>query len=206
MHKDTVKKGEQKMGLNINIQEKSFGRKIIFKDFNYSFPDVGLFVLSGPSGRGKTTLLRIISGLDKDFIGSVEGGDAKNVSYHFQEYRLFENLTALENITEISFKNAEASDVELAKSTLHSLGFNEEEINLFPKQLSGGMKMRVSFARAFLKRSPIILLDEPTKELDYQATQAVEKLILQKSKEALVIMVTHNTDLSILKEAKIIEI
>lgn len=194
------------MGLNINIRKKYFGRKLIFGNFNYSFPDTGLFILSGPSGRGKTTLLRMIAGLDKDYDGTINGGGATNVSFHFQEYRLFETLTALENITEVSFKEKTQSDIEGAKALLTELGFSDEELQLFPRQLSGGMKMRVSFARAIMKPARILLLDEPTKELDAKTASAVESIILEKSKQSLVIMVTHNNVPSLSSSAAIINI
>ena len=194
------------MGLNLNIRKKVFGRKIIFDNFNYSFPDTGLFIISGNSGRGKTTLLRIIAGLDRDFEGTVEGGGISNVSFHFQEYRLFENLTALENITEVSFKEKTQTDKDSVKTLLKDLGFSDDEAQLYPKQLSGGMKIRVSFARAISKTAPILLLDEPTKELDSNTVTTVERIILEKSKKALVIMVTHDTGLSLFSNATVINI
>ena len=184
------------MGLIIDIQEKRFGRKKIFENLNLSFPDKGLFILSANSGRGKTTLLRIIAGLDRDFSGSVIGGGASNVSFHFQEYRLFDNLTALDNVAQLSFKELNQENTDLAVNTLKCLGFSEEDIHLYPKELSGGMKIRVSFARAILRKTPILLLDEPTKELDRETVGPIYTYINDISKERLVILVTHERDLS----------
>ena len=194
------------MGIIVNIKEKFFGRKEIFKNFEYSFSDTGLYIISGPSGCGKTTFLRILSGLDKDFKGTVTGGGAANVSFHFQEYRLFNNLTVLENITEISFKNRSSDDEEKAIAYLKRLGFKDEELYLLPSELSGGMKMRVSFARALLKNAPVLLLDEPTKELDFDTASIVNDMIIERSKTSLVIMVTHTQDLSLYKDAVIINL
>ena len=194
------------MGLKVNLRDKRFGRKIIFKDLSLDFPDTGLYVLAGVSGRGKTTLLRMISGLDTDFSGCIIGGGAKNVSYHFQEYRLFENLSALENITELSFNNEDKEDITLATDTLKALGFTDEDIHLRPSELSGGMKIRVSFARAVLKNAPVLLLDEPTKELDREAASSVCRMINDKAKNALVILVTHETELTFLDNPVIIKI
>ena len=77
---------------------------------------------------------------------------------------------------------------------LSFLGFSSSDMNLYPTELSGGMKQRVSFARAFLKKSKIILLDEPTKELDDKLREKIYELIIKESKKRLVIIVSHLTD------------
>ena len=86
------------MSIKINALCKTFDEKIIFSDFSYEFPDSGVFALFGESGVGKTTLLRIIAGLDSDFSGNIAFSDSKDVSFAFQEYRLFPTLTAIENV------------------------------------------------------------------------------------------------------------
>lgn len=178
--------------LKIENLSKSFERKEIFSGFSYEFSKVGLYRIKGDSGIGKTTLLRIIAGIDKKHTGSVIGGGFENTSFAFQEYRLFPSLTILENITVASFKNATAEDVFAAQNLLHTLGFSEEEFSLFPSELSGGMKQRISLARAFLKNCPILLLDEPTKELDERLCGAVRELIKKESQKRLVLIVTHS--------------
>jgi len=180
------------MTLRIESLKKAFGEKQIFSDFSYSFTDKGLYVIKGDSGIGKTTLLRIISGIDKKFTGSIFGGGYENVSVSFQEYRLFSQLTALENITEAVWEKPDDSNVSAAKEMLFRLGFSQEEIALFPHELSGGMKQRVSLARAFLKKAPILILDEPTKELDPALRDIVTDMIKSKAERRLVLMVTHN--------------
>ena len=180
------------MSLTIKNLCKSFGEKQILIDFSYSFSDSGIYVIKGDSGIGKTTLLRIISGIDKKYTGSVIGGGLGNVSFSFQEYRLFPQLTALQNITEVVWEKADENNVFSAKEMLLKLGFSQNELDLLPDHLSGGMKQRVSLARAFLKKSPILLLDEPTKELDEALCKIVRNIIHQESKSRLVIMVTHS--------------
>lgn len=178
--------------LTIKNLSKSFGKKEIFNGFSYEFSDKGLYRIKGASGIGKTTLLRIISGIDKKYTGSVIGGGYSNVSFAFQEYRLFPNLTILENITESSFKNADENDVFKAQDLLLTLGFSEHDFSLLPAELSGGMKQRISLARAFLREAPILLLDEPTKELDERLCNIVRDLIKKEAEKRLVILVTHS--------------
>ena len=88
------------------------------------------------------------------------------------------------------------SDADLAKASalLVSLGFTDEEMRLFPAELSGGMKQRVSLARAFLKKCPILLLDEPTKELDDALCLTVCRLASEEALTRLVILVTHKSE------------
>ena len=178
------------MSLLIKNLKKTFGDKIVFSDFSYEFPDKGLYLIKGDSGAGKTTLLRIISGLDTAYSGDVLGGGIPQVSYAFQEYRLFPTLTATENVL-ISSKTENESDVEKAKSFLSRLGFSSQDMNLYPSELSGGMKQRVSLARAFFSESKILLLDEPTKELDPTLCSVVLNMIAEEAIKRLVIMVSH---------------
>lgn len=177
--------------LEIKNLSKSFETKQIFRDFSYSFPKIGLYVIKGNSGIGKTTLLRIISGIDKKYNGSVLGGGFKNVSFAFQEYRLFPTLTALENITDAVWDKPDKNNVSEAKKILLSLGFAESDLSLFPHELSGGMKQRISLARAFLRKAPILILDEPTKELDASLSAKIVEMIRKEAEHRLVLMVTH---------------
>ncbi len=192
------------MGLEIKNLTKTFGDKKIFTDFSFSFPDKGLCVITGVSGIGKTTLLRLIAGLDTEFEGSIVGGGIGNVSFAFQEYRLFPQLSALDNIVLSNFKSKNEAEIELATKMLQRLGFSEKDMQLYPNELSGGMKQRVSLARAFIKKAPILLLDEPTKELDYENAKLVKDIIRDLSCDRLIILVTHNiTDADELNSVKI---
>ncbi len=171
---------------------KYFEEKCIFKGFSYDFADSGIYALKGESGIGKTTLLRIIAGLDKDYSGSVEGGGIGRVGMAFQEYRLFPQLTAAENVVFAISDKKDRADFDIAEKALASLGFKTSDMKLLPHELSGGMKQRVSLARAFLSGYPILLLDEPTKELDDTNAAQVLNAIKELSKDRLIILVSHN--------------
>lgn len=181
------------MSLSISSLNKSFGEKVIFLNFSYNFDEHGIYALMGDSGSGKTTLLRIISGLDKDFDGEVLGGGPSSVSVCFQEHRLFGQISALDNILEVSFKSIPTEEEKKeVKEMLFSLGFSEADLQLFPGELSGGMKQRIALVRAIMKKAPILLLDEPTKELDSDLAKRVNDLIKKEAENRLVIISTHS--------------
>ena len=136
----------------------------------------------------------MISGLDSEYSGNITGGGFGAVSVCFQEHRLFPNLTALENITKISFDKETEDNVRLAKELLKRLNFSDEDMELFPSELSGGMRQRVAFARAVLKKSDILILDEVTKELDAALVKEIVQIIKEEAERRLVLAVTHNDD------------
>ena len=181
------------MSLVLNNIKKRFFDKIIFDGFSYTFSDTGIYAVTGDSGVGKTTLLRMIAGLDNDYDGKIIDGGVKNVSFAFQEYRLFPQLSALDNVMVASSEDNSDTKKE-ATELLLSLDFDENSINLKPHQLSGGMKQRVNIARAFMKKSSVLIMDEPTKELDRSLRKKLYDMILRESKKRLVIFVSHNIE------------
>ena len=182
------------MALNIINLSKRFDDKVIFQDYCFDFPEKGLCILTGNSGKGKTTLLRMICGLDNDYSGKINGGGIKNTSVVFQEYRLFPTLSAIDNVTVTNESQQRENIKKEALDLFTFLGFTPEELKLKPNALSGGMKQRVSIVRALLRKVPILLLDEPTKELDEDLREKVYQLIYEEAKSRLVILVTHNRD------------
>lgn len=182
------------MSLEIRNLTKTFGEKTIFRDFFYIFQDTGSYVLKGDSGAGKTSLLRIISGLDTDYSGEIIDGGISKTSICFQEHRLFPQLSALANIIKLSFADASEENENKARDTLKRLGFSNEDMKLKPSKLSGGMKQRVAFARALLRNTPVLLLDEPTKEIDSDLSHEMIKMIKDEASRRLVITVTHRKD------------
>lgn len=182
------------MSLIISNVKKQFGSKEVFDGFSHTFKERGLYAIVGDSGIGKTTLLRMIAGLDNDYKGKISGGGFQNVSFAFQEYRLFPTLTALQNVLVAYRDSSDSSAVISAKELLCKFGITEREFSLLPSELSGGMKQRVALARAFLKKAPILILDEPTKELDSALKEIINDEILSESKKRLVILVTHDLE------------
>ena len=189
------------MILKLNNLSKSFQSHEILSDFSYSFDEKGLYFVVGESGVGKTTLLRIIAGLDDDYRGTVENGGVGNVSVMFQEYRLFPTLSALKNA---AISNEKQPDN--AEKLLRILGFNDNDMKKKPHELSGGMKQRVAFARAVLKSSPILILDEPTKELDSETVAIMHAIISEEARNRLVIVVTHDDVSKFLDKARLIRL
>lgn len=193
------------MSLKINDLSKHFDDKAILESFSYSFGDTGLYLIEGESGIGKTTLLRLIAGLDTDYRGEILGGGVKNISYCFQEHRLFPNLSALDNVLAILKEKSEEKE-QRAISLLLSLRLENDDLSLLPNELSGGMKQRVSIARALMKNAPILLLDEPLKELDPELCDTVLDIIRQEAKRRLVLMVSHSQLSDLIPEATVIEL
>ncbi len=174
--------------LCIDNLSKSYDHPVI-KRFSYSFPEKGLFFLRGKSGSGKTTLLRLIAGLEKPDKGTIRA-KSKSISMVFQEDRLLPFFSLMENILLVKKER----DEKKAESLLLQFGLLEAK-EKFPSELSGGMRLRASIVRSLYFGGDIYLWDEPTKELDPDNRALVIQAIKTLSKEALVIVVTHDSDL-----------
>lgn len=177
--------------MKISGLSKRFGKKVIFDNFSLELPSRGITALSGESGCGKTTLLRIIAGLDKKYSGTVDYGNIKKISYVFQEPRLLPHSTVLENVA-LSLGNTEEAK-EVAKKLLTEVGL-ENDLDSYPDQLSGGMKMRVSIARALAYNGDILLLDEAFNGIDEERTKSIMKLISDYAKNKPCILISHNKE------------
>ena len=177
------------MGVISNLTKK-YENKPIFDNYSLHFPPCGLHFVLGNSGTGKTTLLRIISGLDREYVGDVS--DFGKISMMFQEYRLLPWLNAIDNATVALPHNSGKKAFEDAKELLMALGFSEKDLLLKPSALSGGMKQRISFVRAIIADSDTVLLDEPFKELDSGVVNSMYDIILHHCSKKLFIIVTHD--------------
>ena len=172
---------------------KSFGGQLLFSHFSYRFPERGLFLLSGESGVGKTTLLRILAGLEQPDSGTVIRTGP--VSFLFQDRRLFPSLSALENVRIVAPRHTpKARSCADAAALLTTLGFSSQDLQKHTDELSGGMQQRVAIARALYFDAPVLLLDEPSKELDPANRARLRPLFLREAEIRLVILVSHETD------------
>ncbi len=161
---------------------KSYGDKKILNNISLEIPEKGVFGVFGPSGGGKTTLLRIICGLEKPDSGEVI--EKNKFSVVFQEDRLMPAMTALENV-------AAVSDEETARAWLEKVGL-AESMHKKPAELSGGMSRRVAIARAFAFEADGLILDEPFKGLEEELKEKMAELISEYAQKKPVILVTHD--------------
>ncbi len=167
-----------------------FDKKTVLDNLSFDFEDGVKYALMGESGCGKTTILNAISRLIKPAGGQIDIDENSKISYVFQEPRLFDWLTVFENVTvvmDIPAKEAE----EKAKKLLSDLGLADAS-ELYPAELSGGMKQRVSIARALAYEPTVMLLDEPFHALDADMKQKVADYVFDYMDKKTVIMVTHD--------------
>ena len=143
-----------------------YGDNTVLHDLSYEFEEGKLTAILGESGVGKTTLLNIIAGLLKPSSGRMTNTHER-ISYVFQDPRLFDWMTATENVSTVS-------NDTLAVEMLTLMGL-EDSLDKYPAELSGGMKQRVSLARALAYSPDLILLDEPFKGLDPELRREVSK-------------------------------
>ena len=196
------------MNLRLDGVRKSFAGKTVLDGISADFGDARAVVFIGPSGGGKSTLLRTIAGLEAPDAGTVSfEGEAVDYSSEeklrahrsrlgivFQAFNLFPHLTALQNITLALEKvHGQSADEarETATATLRRFQL-ADHAHKKPAELSGGQKQRVAIARAIAAQSKLLLLDEPTSALDPEMTAEVLELIEElKSEGRRFVLVTH---------------
>ena len=182
----------------------------VLQGVNLDIPSGDFLALMGPSGSGKTTLLNLLGGLDTPTSGSISiGGDrleqlsqarlsawrARHIGFVFQLYNLLPVLTAARNV-ELPLLLTSLSRAERRRRVavaLQAVGL-ADRANHFPRQLSGGQEQRVGIARAIITDPTIILLDEPTGQLDAKSAAEILELLQRLNREfhKTIIMVTHD--------------
>ncbi len=201
-----------KKKIQVKNLTKKFGEKIVLKNISFDVYEGEIFVLMGGSGSGKSTTIKHIIGLLKPTEGQIiiDQTDItklskrelinfrKKMGYLFQEGALFDSLKVWENVGFYFLENTDTPQKEiyrLAQEKLSLVGLKGIE-ELYPSQLSGGMRKRVSLARAISTNPEIILYDEPTSGLDPVTSAMIDNLILNLRDTLGVtsIVVTHDLD------------
>ncbi|WMC91065.1 ATP-binding cassette domain-containing protein [Kineothrix sp. MB12-C1] len=175
------------MDIIINNLSKRYGKNQVLHHLCAKIEEGRITSIMGPSGVGKTTLLRILARLESADEGEVEGIGQKRVSMVFQEDRLCENLSPISNIRLVCGRGISVSKME---EELCKVGLRESRMQPV-RELSGGMRRRVALVRALMASYDILILDEPFKGLDEDNKREMMEYTLEKSAGKTVIFVTH---------------
>ena len=211
--------------LKIRCLKKSFGNNTVLKGVDLDIMEGEILVIVGPSGGGKTTLLRVITGLETCEEGTIEiAGDVlckngkyadkksinairKNIGLVFQGFNLFPHKSVLENIIEAPIRvlgEKKESAIENAIEILTFLGLADKSKN-YPCELSGGQKQRVAIGRALALNPKLMCFDEPTSALDPSLTKDVATLIKSLSQKGMsMLIITHDMEFAKLVSNKIV--
>ena len=200
--------------IKVNNFHLTYGDSVILKDLNFTVLEKECFTVLGESGAGKTTILRSIIGLAKPTKGEVivdnenivnRGEEElipirKKVAYAFQNGALFDSMTVFENLAFPLIEHSRIRGRALQKRVKNEL--EEFELvgtqDLYPSELSGGMKKRVGIARSMMLKPKVILYDEPTVSLDpYNTANLVKTMLKLKKKGTTSVLVTHNMSVAL---------
>jgi phospholipid/cholesterol/gamma-HCH transport system ATP-binding protein len=199
------------VGVSVEGLGKSYGKLEVFKDVTFSVEPGEIFVLMGPSGSGKSVLLRQIAGLEAPTAGRVmiDGHDAASDETRdhvrralvFQAGALFNSLSVYDNLALYPREHRMGSEKEIKEKVMHALQMLSlaDTAEVFPAELSGGMKKRVAIARALVMEPQLLLYDEPTSELDPVMSATIDEIIgsLKNEYQVTTIVVTHDRDLAL---------
>src|ERR1043165_1713258 len=203
---------EKKKGIDVTVRglKKTFGKQEVLKGVDFEVKPGEIFVLMGPSGSGKSVLLRHIIGLEEPDAGEILiGGDSvesegvmdkHHLAMVFQSGALLNALTVGENVglylAEHQLKTPEEIK-RIVTEQVDAVGLKDTEKKM-PNELSGGMKKRVAIARALVSEPELILYDEPTSELDPLSSVVIGEEILELNRRTHVtsLVVSHDRDLA----------
>ena len=181
------------MPISIHNIQKAFGSKQVLTGVDYVLEDDSIYCLMGPSGMGKTTLLRILMDLEDPDGGSIQGLEKNDIAVMFQENRLLEWMDAVDNVA-VMRKGIRDKQLkqEIEKNLQRILP--ADCLHQPVSQLSGGMKRRVALARAMNYPSKLIILDEPFTGLDRATKNDVVDYVLQMRGDRILLVATHGTE------------
>jgi phospholipid/cholesterol/gamma-HCH transport system ATP-binding protein len=198
-------------GVTIERLHKSFNGVMVLKDVSLEVRPGEIFVIMGPSGSGKSVLLKHIAGLERPTSGRVLIGDhdasdpATRERVHlalvFQAGALFNSMTAYDNLALYPREHRLCNEAGIRERVMHALQILslEKAANKYPAELSGGMKKRVAIARALVMEPELLLYDEPTAELDPVMSATISEIIatLREQIAVTTLVVSHDRDLAI---------
>ncbi|HQB98060.1 MAG TPA: ATP-binding cassette domain-containing protein, partial [Candidatus Cloacimonadota bacterium] len=166
---------------------KDFGGFRAVDNVNLTIKSGELFSFLGPSGCGKTTLLRMIAGFELPSSGAVRLGDQdisdlppykREVNTIFQNYSLFPHMTLFDNVAfGLRIKRRPKGEIKERVQEMLNLVKMEDQAAKYPNQISGGQKQRIAIARAVLRKTPIIILDEATSAVDTETEAEIQRAI-----------------------------
>ncbi|MFI3200218.1 MAG: ABC transporter ATP-binding protein [Eubacteriales bacterium] len=194
-------------GVSIENLYKSYevdgGKVSVLKSMSLEVPEGQVTIILGRSGCGKTTLLRVLGGLESFEEGNIIGYGEEKPAFVFQEPRLMPWLNTTSNIA-FGLKKKQYNSVEI-QEMIETVGLQGFE-KAYPHQLSGGMQQRVSLARALIFKPSLILMDEPFAALDYFIREQMQQelIAVQEKTGCSILFVTHSIDEALLLGHKII--
>jgi sulfonate transport system ATP-binding protein len=189
------------IALDIRITEKIYGARPVLRNVSLQLRRGEIVSLIGASGCGKSSLLSIASGLDRDFRGEIRldgaplHGVSRDIGFIFQEPRLFPWLTVAQNVAFDSNDIKGAATQSLVTRLLSEVGL-DDHAQALPKQLSGGQAQRAAIARGLFTQPRVLLLDEPFSAVDAFTRMKLQDMLLKVAHqhELTVLLVTHDID------------
>ena len=175
------------MAIELRHIYKSFGGKQVLTNLCLILPEMGTTAIMGASGTGKTTLANILLGLVRPDHGEIRGMAGKKISAVFQEDRLLEHKSGLDNILFVLPKPRAAKAAEL----LHATGLSGDARKK-TRDYSGGMKRRLALCRALAADFDVLILDEPFKGLDEALKPKIMAMVKEHTRDATLILITHD--------------
>lgn len=193
------------MSINVNNVSFSYGNQEILNDFSLEIQKPGIYSLFGKSGCGKTTLINILSLIQAptqgevvlfkqtlDFSNKEKIDEArKQIAYFFQDLNLIEALTVRENLEIISLINHQSIDEERLKRYSEKIGMSKK-LDVPVNNLSGGERQRAAFLKVMIFEYKLILLDEPTNNLDKENIEMIMDLLKEIKSDKIILIVTHS--------------
>jgi putative hydroxymethylpyrimidine transport system ATP-binding protein len=181
--------------LNVENLALTYGGQPIFQNLSFTIPAGRLLALLGPSGVGKTTLLRIIAGLETPESGSITASDGQplsgRIAYMAQQDLLLPWARVIDNVMIGARLRGEPPSPDRAQTLLAQVGLADRAAAL-PAALSGGMRQRVAIARTLYEQRPIVLMDEPFSALDAITRNRIQDLAAELLAGRTTLLITHD--------------